>query len=213
MRWERTAAMAMMLAGSVVGLALPALAQPPRNIVIFVADGLRAGSVNARDAPTLDALRARGVSFVDSHSLFPTFTTPNASAIATGHYLGDTGDYSNALYLGYRAFDGGNFGHASAGAIPFVENDAVLGDMDDHFEGNYLGEDTLLALARLPTHRYGTAAIGKLGPTAIQDVAQLAPVQRAFSVPQTILLDDATGAEAPPLAADVRAALEQAGLP
>jgi hypothetical protein len=213
MRWQRAAAVAMMLAGTAAGLALPALAQPPRNIVIFVADGLRPGSVNSRDAPTLDALRARGVSFVDSHSLFPTFTTPNASAIATGHYLGDTGDYSNALYPGYRPFDGGNFGHASAGAIPFVENDAVLGDLDDHFEGNYLGEDTLLGLARLPAHRYGTAAIGKLGPTAIQDVAQLSPVQRAFSVPQTILIDDATGAEAPPLAADVRAALKDAGLP
>ncbi|HEY3730679.1 MAG TPA: alkaline phosphatase family protein [Steroidobacteraceae bacterium] len=202
----------MMLAGTAACLAPPVRSQSPRNIVIFVADGLRAGSVNANDAPTLDALRARGVSFTDSHSLFPTFTTPNASAIATGHYLGDTGDYSNALYPGYRPFDGGNFGHASAGAIPFVENDAVLGDLDDHFEGNYLGEDTLLALARLPAHRYGTAAIGKLGPAAIQDVAQLAPVQRAFIVPHTIIIDDATGAEAPPLAADVRASLEDAGL-
>src|SRR5271169_6232272 len=68
-----------------------------RNIVIFVFDGLRAGSVNAVDAPTMFWIRSHGVSFANSHSLFPTFTTANASAIATGHYLGDTGNYSNQI--------------------------------------------------------------------------------------------------------------------
>jgi hypothetical protein len=29
--------------------------------------------------------------------VFPTFTTANASAFATGHHLGNTGDYSNAI--------------------------------------------------------------------------------------------------------------------
>src|ERR1019366_9777716 len=73
----------------------------PRNIVIFVFDGLRAGSVNAVDSPTMFWIRNHGVSFANSHSLFPTFTTANASAIATGHYLGDTGDYSNQIYIGH----------------------------------------------------------------------------------------------------------------
>ena len=58
---------------------------PKRNIVIFVSDGLRSGSVNAEDAPTYYEVRTRGVFFANSHSLFPTFTTANASAIATGH--------------------------------------------------------------------------------------------------------------------------------
>jgi arylsulfatase A-like enzyme len=190
---------------------LPAPGQATRNIVIFVADGLRPGSVDAEDAPALSALREQGVSFVNSHSLFPTFTTPNASAIATGHYLGDTGDFGNALYTGYRLFDSGNFAHPAASSVPFIENDAVLGDLDDHFEGNYLGEDTLLALAR--AHGYSTAAIGKLGPVAIQDITQLMPQQQHFSVPQTIIIDDATGADAPPLADDTLAALAHAGLP
>src|ERR1700747_1324932 len=65
---------------------VPALA---RNIIIFVADGLRYGSVNPEDAPTMYALRQEGTYFSNSHAVFPTFTTPNASAIATGHYLGD----------------------------------------------------------------------------------------------------------------------------
>ena len=81
-----------------------------RNIVIFVFDGLRAGSVNAVDSPTMFWIRNHGVSFANSHSLFPTFTTANASAIATGHYLGDTGDYSNQIYIGRPVFLDGNFG-------------------------------------------------------------------------------------------------------
>jgi arylsulfatase A-like enzyme len=199
------------VAAAMVGCASPALLASPRNIVIFVADGLRPGSVSAQDAPTLHSFREQGVSFLNSHALFPTFTTPNASAIATGHYLGDTGDFANALYTGYRLFDSGNFAQPVASSIPFIENDAVLGDLDDHFEGNYLGEDTLLALAR--AHGYSTAAIGKLGPVAIQDIAQLRPKHGHFRVPQTIIIDDATGAEAPPLDAEVLSALNSAGLP
>jgi hypothetical protein len=49
--------------------------------------------------------------------------------------------------------------HPVASSIAFLENDAVLGDLDDHFEGNFLGEDTLLALAH--AHGCSTAAIGK----------------------------------------------------
>src|ERR1700722_3822757 len=80
-----------------------------RNILIFVADGLRYGSINPIDAPTMYALRQRGVHFTNSHALFPTFTTPNAAAIATGHYPGDTGDFANWLYPGFPVFNTGNF--------------------------------------------------------------------------------------------------------
>lgn len=58
---------------------------PKRNVILFVADGLRPGSVNATDAPTL----------------FQSFTTANASAMATGHLLGETGDFSNTIFTGY----------------------------------------------------------------------------------------------------------------
>jgi hypothetical protein len=193
----------LLLAALAAQLLSPGAHAEPRNIVIFVADGLRAGSVDAQDAPTMAALKTDGVSFGNSHSLFPTFTTPNAAAIATGHYIGDTGDFSNALYAGYRL--------RGASSTPFIENVAVLADLDDHFEGNFLGEDSLLALAR--AHGFSTAAIGKLGPVAIQDVSQLSLRQGQFAVPQTILIDDATGAVAPPLAPEVAAALTRAGLP
>src|SRR5262249_42611869 len=72
----------------------PAAAGQPHNIVLFVPDGSRALMVSPETAPTMSAVRSAGVDFKNPHSLFPTFTTPNASAMATGHYLGDTGDFS-----------------------------------------------------------------------------------------------------------------------
>ncbi len=183
------------------------------NVVIFVADGLRHDSVDAQSAPALTYVREHGVHFVNSHSLFPTLTTANASAIATGHYLGDTGDYSNSIYTAFPIFADGNFGQPAGSYTPFLENDAVLGDLDMHYaNGNYLDEESLLALAR--RHGFGTAAIGKLGPVGIQDVTQLNPVGGQFTVPQTIVIDDATGSAAGvPLSAAMRAALAAAGLP
>lgn len=184
----------------------------PRNVVIFVFDGLRAGSVNPLDSPTMSWIRDHGVNFANSHSLFPTFTTANASAIATGHYLGDTGDYSNQIYIGHPVFFDGNFGRPPGSYAPYIENNRVLGDLDTQFNGNYLNEETLLAAAR--RHGFNTAVVGKMGPAAIQDVSQLNPVNGGFATPQTIIIDDGTGTpDGVPLAPEVSAALVNAGLP
>jgi arylsulfatase A-like enzyme len=166
-----------------------------RNVIIFVADGLRHGSVNATDTPALWKVRTEGVHFENSHAVFPTFTTANASAIATGHGLGDTGDYSNTIWPGFVTFDTGNFGLLPVTPVPFLEDDQILADLDEHFAGNYLGSETLLSMAR--AHGYKTAVIGKLGPAAIQDAAAIAPQYRAFprALPG-IIVDDATGSGA-----------------
>jgi predicted AlkP superfamily pyrophosphatase or phosphodiesterase len=95
------------------------------NVIIFVAGSLRNGSVNATDTPTLYSIRQQGVTFANSHSLFPTFTTPNASTIATGHFLGDTGDFSNTIYTGFPS------PNANDSVTPFIESDPVLGDIDE----------------------------------------------------------------------------------
>ncbi|HEY0791518.1 MAG TPA: alkaline phosphatase family protein, partial [Chthoniobacterales bacterium] len=177
-----------------------------RNAVIFVTDGLRPSSVNRTDSPTLFFIRQNGVNFVNSHSLFPTFTTPNASALATGHYLGDTGDFGNTVYSAFPVAPSGGT------VTPFLENDAVLTCVDDHFGGNYLSEETLLAYAR--ARGYNTAAIGKLGPVAIQDASQLASVNGVVAVPTTIILDDSTGkAGGTPLSPGIEQALAAAQLP
>jgi len=184
------------------------------NAIIFIADGLRHDSVNAMDAPTLLELRRRGVELANSHAVFPTVTTTNAAAIATGHAPGDTGDFSNAVYLGFRIFEHGNFNQRAGTPVPFLENDAVLGDVDAHFPGgNFLNEVSVLALAR--AQGFNTAAIGKLGPAAIQDVIQVRAVDGGFSVPATVILDDSTGSpdEGVPVSGALKQAIAAAGLP
>jgi alkaline phosphatase len=133
------------------------------NVILFVPDGLRGAIVNPRTAPEMDALRRAGVAFPNSHSIFPTFTTANASAMATGHLLGDTGNFSNTIYAGYKV------PAAGLSFTPFLESDPVLADVDEHFGGNYLDEETILAAAH--DAGYATAAIGKVGPVAIFDAA------------------------------------------
>src|SRR5215467_9664341 len=71
---------ALLIAAAMLAGSLPSAAQgAKRNIVIFVADGLRTGSVNSTDAPTMLSIRQNGVFFSNSHSIFPTFTMPNGS--------------------------------------------------------------------------------------------------------------------------------------
>ncbi len=172
--------MRLLLAIFLGALALPAAAQtPPRshNLVLFVADGLRPGMVNERTAPAMTALMAEGVRFTNTHSLFPTFTTANASGLATGHQLGDTGDFSNNIYFGFSLPPSGS-------VIAPLENNRVLGEVDQHFGGDYLNEETILKAAR--GTGFSTAAIGKLGPVLIFDHTER-------TGQQTVIVDDVTG--------------------
>ena len=183
-----------------------------RNIIIFVADGLRYGSLNEKDTPALWRVHQRGVHFANSHSLFPTFTTVNASVIATGHGVGDTGDFGNTLWAGYPIFEAGNFDLAAASPTPFIENDRILADLSGHYGGNYLHEKTLMEAAA--ASGYNTASIGKVGPAAIQHIEALAPSQRRFAPGNSaIIVDDATGTAAGfPLPRPVAEALIKANL-
>jgi hypothetical protein len=212
LRVRMVAAVAVTFAATLAPPAHPAPAAQQHNVIVFIADGLRNGSVNSTDAPTLLSIRQRGVNFTNSHSLFPTLTTPNASAIATGHYLGDTGDFSNTEYTGFPVFNTGNFGKQAGTPVPFLENDPILGDLNDHTPSrNFLTEESLLALAR--AHGFNTAAIGKLGPVAIQDVSQLDTRDHRFQLPKTVILDDLTGSpDGVPLPPEMQAALAAASL-
>jgi hypothetical protein len=189
-------------------LASPAMAQQqrPHNVILFIPDGLRALMVTPETAPTMAALRDAGVNFKNPHALFPTFTTANAAGFATGHHVGDTGDFSNTIYTGHpvAAPD------AEPTVTPFLENDVVLGQVDAHFGGNYLDEETILRIAR--ARGFSTAAVGKLGPILIFDHTERSGLQ-------TVIIDDATGATDTggrlvgiPLSPEVKAAMQAAGL-
>jgi len=186
--------------------------QHRHNVIIFVADGLRRGSVNTTDTPALIKVRTTGVDFENSHSVFPTFTTANASAIATGHGLGDTGDYANTLYPGMWLTKP-DTAVADGNVIPFLENDELLADMNSVFHGNYLGERTLLSVAH--DAGFNVASIGKIGPTAIQQIERVGWEQTGMlSAGGAIIVDDSTGRSAGfPLDEEVTDALRDASLP
>jgi arylsulfatase A-like enzyme len=192
-------------------LASSSSAQQKHNVIIFVADGLRRGSVTAEDMPTFLKVRTNGVDFRNSHSVFPTFTTANASVIATGHGLGDTGDYSNTIYPGVWLTK--PIANPTAGTVvPYLENDEILADMNSVFNGNYLGERTLLSVAR--EHGFNVASIGKLGPTAIQQNDALSwDAQDQLSSGGAIVIDDSTGLPAGfSVPQEILEALDKAGL-
>jgi arylsulfatase A-like enzyme len=197
---SRLTVVALLALAAVFGLGLWLHgARRPHNVIIFVADGLRSGIVTPETAPALAQVRQEGVDFRNSHSLFPTVTTPNASAIATGHRLGDTGDFANMVFAGEPALP------AAYGSLAApLEDDQVLADMDRRFDGDYLGETSLLAAAR--AQGFSTAVIGKLGPSRVQDVT-------ADPARETIVVDDETGqADGLPLAPAVAQAIKAAGL-
>jgi predicted AlkP superfamily pyrophosphatase or phosphodiesterase len=190
-----------LLSASLIALSVTAASAQnatPRNLILFIPDGLRGKIVTPQTAPAMAEIRDKGVNFKNSHSLFPTFTMANSSAMSTGHYLGDTGTFSNTIYTGYSSVPAGDT------VVPFIENDAVLADVDDHFNGNYLTEDTILKLAR--DKGFSTAAIGKVGPTLLFDHTDRGK--------NTIVIDDSTGGKTGvPLSDEMKEALTKAGLP
>lgn len=173
--------------------------QRPHNLIVFVADGLRSALVTPQTAPVMAEIRSKGVDFGNSHALFPTVTTVNGSAIATGHRIGDTGDFGNTLWAGAPVNPNSPSKFAS------VEDDDTLAGLDVRFGGNYLNAETFLAAAR--ARGFSTAVIGKLGPALEMD-------STARDGQSTIIIDDGTGYPGGvPLAPDVKAAIKAEGLP
>jgi predicted AlkP superfamily pyrophosphatase or phosphodiesterase len=174
----------------------------PHNMILFIPDGLRALTVTPETAPAMANVRDKGVNFKNPHSLFPTFTMANASGMATGHYLGDTGAFGNTIYTGYPSAPAGDT------VVPFLENNAVLADVDEHFGGDHLNEETILKMAR--AKGFSTAAIGKVGPTLLFDHTDRADRPGLHS----IVIDDSTGGKNGfPLSDEMETALTKAGLP
>jgi len=191
-----------LLSASLITLSTTGLASAqnatPRNLILFIPDGLRGRIVTPQTAPAMAELRDKGVNFKNSHSLFPTFTMANGSAMASGHYLGDTGTFSNTIYTGKPVAS------ANGTVTPFIEVDPVLKEVDEQFGGDYLNEETILKMAR--DKGFSTAAIGKLGPTLIFDHTDYGK--------NSIVIDDATGGKnGVPISDEMKDALTKAGLP
>jgi arylsulfatase A-like enzyme len=171
----------------------------PHNVILFIPDGLRPGSVNPATTPAFARVRDQGVRFSNPHSVFPTLTMVNSAAMGTGHFAGDTGNFANTVYTGFPAAS------ANESVTPMIENDAMLGEITAHFGGNYLNEESILAAARKAG--FSTASVGKVGPVAVYDVTERTGAQ-------TIIIDDLTGRTGGlPVSSEILAALEKVGIP
>jgi predicted AlkP superfamily pyrophosphatase or phosphodiesterase len=189
--------------GLLVGFASSAWAGKPHNVILFVPDGLRAGIVNPDTAPAMARLRDSGVNFRNSHSLFPTFTTANASVFATGHALGDTGAFSNTIW------SPSPIKSANGSVTPFLEADPPLKELNADYDHRLWNEDSLVA--RTAAAGYSTAVVGKIGPTADFDLNSMEDIPGRL---RTLIVDDLTGHEngiEPP--AEWRDRFERAGVP
>lgn len=200
MKWWFSAGMA-----GLIGLSGAFAATPvPRNVIIFVADGLRYDSVNPQDAPTFSKIRREGVDFTSSHAAYPTLTTVNASVVATGHLPGDTGNYANSFYTGFPVKC------ADDAPLAFVEDNCILKDIKAHFPSDYMAQTTLLQAAHKAG--YNTVLVGKKGPLAIQYLPALGSKNETVSGPVGVFIDEETNKspESPslnePLASAIRAA-------
>jgi arylsulfatase A-like enzyme len=79
--------------------ASPAAAGKAVLNLVLVLDGLRPDSITAEETPHLWRLRLEGVNFLNGHSVFPTVTRANATAIGTGTYPDRNGIFGNSLYV------------------------------------------------------------------------------------------------------------------
>jgi arylsulfatase A-like enzyme len=175
--------------------------EPPRlrNVLLFVAGGLRPGMINEQTTPAMAALLRRGVTFTNTHAAFPTLAMPNAASMATGHQPGDTGAFGNTIYAGFP------LSTAGASATPFLESDPVLGEIDNHFAGNAMNEETILHAAAAAG--LSTASIGAPGPSLLFD-------NTVRTGQQTVVVDDQTNLPGGiPLSSEMQAAFQEFGVP
>ena len=174
---------------------------PPdaKHVVLVVWDGMRPDLVSETNSPTLWKLAREGVVFRNHHSVYPSATNVNGTALVTGAYPGRSGIIANHEYRpeidNKKAID--------------VEAPAVVRKGDEISGGKYVALPTIAELVRAagrqsvvataktvgllqdrhldPTHDKNSAALfsGQMrSPEALSSVVSLLGPFPAFSFAQ-----------------------------
>ena len=128
----------------------------------MVWDGLRPDFVTQRDTPNLFRMAREGVRFDRHHSIFPTLTMVNATALATGAPPGVNGLEGNNFYLAPSP-------ETPKGQLVSAEGAKAILNLNgaNAFKGRLIGLDTIAQeVAREGGY---VAVIGKQGPTSVFD--------------------------------------------
>src|SRR5438552_5969016 len=106
------------------------------HVVMVVWDGMRPDFVSEQNTPTLWKLAQSGVTFRNHHSVYPSATIVNGTAIATGVYPNHSGMTANHDY--YRGID-------ETKSID-VENSGMVSRGDKVSGGKYIEVPTIAEL-------------------------------------------------------------------
>ena len=133
-----------------------------RIVVLMVWDGLRPDFVTQRDTPNLFRLAREGVRFDKHHSIFPTLTMVNATALATGAPPGVNGLVGNNFYVAPSP-------EIPKGQIVGAEGAKAILNLNGskEFKGRLIGLDTIAQEVAREGGYVGV--IGKQGPTSVFD--------------------------------------------
>jgi len=133
-----------------------------RIVLLMVWDGLRPDFVTQRDTPNLFRLAREGVRFDRHHSIFPTLTMVNATALATGAPPGVNGLEGNSFYLAPSP-------ETLKGQVVNAEGAKAILNLNgaDAFKGRLIGLDTIAQEVEREGGYVGV--IGKQGPTSVFD--------------------------------------------
>jgi arylsulfatase A-like enzyme len=74
------------------------LSNQSRHVVVVVWDGLRPDFVSEENTPALWKLAREGITFRNQHSVYPSATMVNGTALVTGIYPGRSGIIANHVY-------------------------------------------------------------------------------------------------------------------
>jgi predicted AlkP superfamily pyrophosphatase or phosphodiesterase len=156
-----------------------------RHVVVVVWDGMRPDFVSEQNTPTLWKLAHEGVTFRNHHSVYPSATNVNGTALITGVYPGRNGIIANHVYR--PDID-------SRHAID-VENPAVVKRGDELSGGKYVSLSTIAELVQRAGGRTVMASAKTVGLLLDRGVGHASGLPSAH---------DASGTHALPSQAHVR---------
>ena len=138
---------------SATSVAIAAAAPPEKHVVVVVWDGMRPDFVSEANTPALWKLAQTGVVFRNNHSVYPSATIVNGTAINTGDYPNHDGILANHAYRadldGRKSID--------------VDNGQVVRKADQLSGGKYLGAPTIAELLHARGDKTAIAAAKTVG--------------------------------------------------
>jgi len=124
-----------------------------RHVVVVVWDGMRPDFVSEKNTPALWKLAQEGVVFSNHHSVYPSATNVNGTAMVTGVYPGKNGVIANYVYRP----------DIDRTRSVYVETPAVVEKGDELSGGKYISFPTIAELVQKAGGRTAIATTKTVG--------------------------------------------------